>query len=51
MGTDVCVGFTALIVKDLEKLQQQAQGSSVGFTLSDSNTRAPDVSFVRAERL
>ena len=26
-------------------------GSSAGFTLSDSNTRAPDVSFVRAERL
>lgn len=26
-------------------------GSSAGFTLPDSNTRAPDVSFVRAERL
>ncbi|GAB4154751.1 MAG: Uma2 family endonuclease [Cyanobacteria bacterium J069] len=26
-------------------------GSSAGFTLPDSNTRAPDVSFVKAERL
>jgi Uma2 family endonuclease len=26
-------------------------GSNAGFTLPDSNTRAPDVSFVRAERL
>ncbi|MBW4661619.1 MAG: Uma2 family endonuclease [Drouetiella hepatica Uher 2000/2452] len=26
-------------------------GSSAGFTLPDSNTRAPDVSFVRADRL
>ena len=26
-------------------------GSSAGFTLPDSNTRVPDVSFVRAERL
>jgi Uma2 family endonuclease len=26
-------------------------GSSAGFTLPDSNTRAPDVSFVQAERL
>jgi Uma2 family endonuclease len=33
------------------KRMGRVTGSSAGFTLPDSNTRAPDVSFVRAERL